>query len=147
MVWLVQGETLGVLELLTQTVLAPIVSSGLFILVFGPSLGGRIKEVEGFPYREFIVPGLLVMAMMQAAYSNNSSSIFQARSDRYIDDVLSAPMHAWQVNLGFNLGGAVRALAIGALLLALAAPLTGVPVRDRKSTRLNSSHANISYAV
>jgi len=50
-------------------------SSSLFILVFGLSLGHRIKVVEGFPYREFIVPGLIVMAMVQAAYSNNSSSV------------------------------------------------------------------------
>ena len=70
------------------------------------------------------------MAMAQAAYANNSASVFQARFDRYINDVLAAPMRAWEVNLGLNVGGAVRALAIGAGLLALAVPLTGVPVRD-----------------
>jgi ABC-2 type transport system permease protein len=111
-------------------VLAPVVSSALFIVVFGFSLGGRIREVEGFPYKEFIVPGLIVMAMVQAAYSNNSSSVFQARSDRYINDVLSAPMHAWQMNLGFNLGGVVRALMIGAGLAAVAIPATGAPIRE-----------------
>src|SRR5881227_4249311 len=111
--WLIKRETLRVSKLWTQTVLAPIVSSSLFILVFGLSLGHRIKVVEGFPYREFIVPGLIVMAMVQAAYSNNSSSVFQARSDRYINDVLSAPMHAWQMNLGYNVGGVIRALMIG----------------------------------
>jgi ABC-2 type transport system permease protein len=111
-------------------VLAPIVSSALFIVVFGFSLGGRIKHVEGLPYREFIVPGLIVMAMVQAAYSNNSSSVFQARSDRYINDVLSAPMRPWQMNLGFNLGGVVRALMIGAGLAAVAIPITGAPVRE-----------------
>ena len=70
------------------------------------------------------------MAMAQAAYANNSASVFQARFDRYINDVLAAPMRAWEVNLGLNLGGAVRALLIGAGLLAIALPLTGVPVRD-----------------
>jgi ABC-2 type transport system permease protein len=97
LVWLVKRETLRVSKLWTQTVLAPIISAALFIVVFGFSLGGRIKEVEGFPYKQFIVPGLIVMAMVQAAYSNNSSSVFQARSDRYINDVLSAPMRAWQI--------------------------------------------------
>src|SRR5207244_738258 len=81
-------------------------------------------------YREFIVPGLIVMAMVQAAYSNNSSSVFQARSDRYINDVLSAPMHEWQMNLGFNVGGVLRSIAIGLGLFAVALPLTGVPVRE-----------------
>jgi ABC-2 type transport system permease protein len=66
--------------------------------------------------------------MAQAAYSNNSSSIFQARSDRYIHDVLSAPMHPWQMNLGLSIGGAYRALVIGAAVMAVAIPLTDAPV-------------------
>ena len=130
LIWLIKRETLRVSKLWTQTVLAPIVSAALFIVVFGFSLGTRIDEVEGFAYEQFIVPGLIVMAMVQAAYSNNSSSVFQARSDRYINDVLSAPMRPWQMNLGFNLGGVVRALMIGAGLAAIAIPVTGVPVRE-----------------
>ena len=130
LIWLVKRETLRVSKLWTQTVLAPIVSSALFIVVFGFSLGGRIKHVEGVPYKQFIVPGLIVMAMVQAAYSNNSSSVFQARSDRYINDVLSAPMHSWQMNLGFNVGGVIRALMIGLGLAAVAIPLTGAPLRE-----------------
>lgn len=128
LLWLSARECLRVSKLWTQTVLAPVVSSILFILVFGLSLGSRIREVEGFPYEEFIVPGLIAMAMAQAAYSNNSSSIFQARSDRYIDDVLAAPMRPWMMNLGLAIGGAFRAMLIGGALAALAIPLTGVPV-------------------
>jgi ABC-2 type transport system permease protein len=123
-------ETLRVGKLWTQTILAPVVSSFLFILVFGLSLGSRIRDFEGFPYEVFIVPGLIAMAMAQAAFSNNSSSILQARNDRYINDVLAAPMHAWQMNLGLTVGGVFRALVIGAALMALAIPTTGVPVRE-----------------
>ncbi len=130
LLWLRRRETLRVSKLWTQTVLAPVVSSLLFILVFGLSLGSRIREVAGFPYEVFVVPGLIVMAMVQAAYNNNASTIFQARSDRYVNDVLSAPMRPWQMNLGFNVGGAARALAIGGALLALSIPLTGVPIEQ-----------------
>jgi ABC-2 type transport system permease protein len=126
--WLSARECLRVSKLWTQTMLAPVVSSLLFILVFGLSLGSRIREVSGFEYDVFIVPGLIAMAMAQAAYSNNSSSIFQARSDRYIDDVLAAPMRPWQMNLGLTIGGAFRAVLIGVALAALAIPLTGAPV-------------------
>jgi ABC-type multidrug transport system ATPase subunit/ABC-type polysaccharide/polyol phosphate export permease len=128
LVWLSARECLRVLKLWTQTVLASVISSALFILVFGLSLGSRIHEIEGFRYEEFIVPGLIAMAMAQAAYSNNSSSIFQARSDRYINDVLAAPMRPWQMNLGLSVGGVFRALLIGAALTAIAIPLTGAPV-------------------
>ncbi len=66
-------EVLRVLKLWTQTVMAPIVSSFLFILVFGLSLGDRIKQIDGVDYEVFIVPGLITMAMVQAAYANNSA--------------------------------------------------------------------------
>jgi ABC-2 type transport system permease protein len=128
--WLCRRETLRVSKLWTQTVLAPVISSILFILVFGLSLGGRIRHVAGFDYREFIVPGLIAMAMVQAAYANNASTIFQARFDRYVNDVLSAPMRPWQMTLGFTVGGIFRAVAIGGALLVLAIPLTGVPVEQ-----------------
>jgi len=130
LLWLSSREVLRVFKLWTQTVAAPVISSFLFILVFGLSLGGRIKEIDGVEYSVFIVPGLITMAMVQAAYSNNSSSVFQARLDRYIHDILAAPMRNWEVNLGLSMGGAVRALAVGAALLALALPVTGVPVRE-----------------
>ncbi len=128
MVWLCRRETLRVSKLWTQTVLAPVVSSLLFILVFGLSLGDRIKQVGAVDYEVFIVPGLITMAMVQAAYANNASSIFQARFDRYINDILSAPMRPWQMTLGYTVGGLVRALAIGGSLLVLAVLLVGVPV-------------------
>ncbi len=127
---LASREAHRVLKLWTQTILAPVISSLLFIVVFGLSLGGRIREIDGVPYDQFIVPGLIAMAMAQAAYSNNASSTFQARFDRYLHDVLAAPMRAWEVNLGLATGGAVRALAIGIALGAVAVPVTGVPVRE-----------------
>jgi len=123
-------ESDRVLKLWSQTIVAPVLASFLFIVVFGLSLGGRIRGIGGVDYEVFIVPGLIAMAMAQAAYANNSSSVFQARSDRYINDVLSAPMRPWEVNLGLAFGGVVRALAIGVALLALAVPVTGVPVRE-----------------
>jgi len=123
-------ETARVLKLWTQTVAAPILSSFLFIAVFGLSLGGRIRQIDGVPYDVFIVPGLITMAMIQAAYANNSSSVFQARFDRYLNDVLASPMRPWEVNLGLSLGGVVRALLIGGGLLIASLAVVDVPVRE-----------------
>jgi ABC-2 type transport system permease protein len=121
-------EILRVLKLWTQTVGAPVVSSFLFILVFGLSLGDRITSIDGVEYEVFIVPGLITMAMVQAAYANNSASVFQAKFDRYLNDILSAPMRSWEVNLGLSLGGVVRALLIGSSLLVLSLLVVDVPV-------------------
>ncbi|HEX6654473.1 MAG TPA: ABC transporter permease [Thermoleophilaceae bacterium] len=128
LVWLCKRETLRVSKLWTQTVLAPVVSSMLFILVFGLSLGGRIKQVGDVDYEVFIVPGLITMGMVQAAFANNASTIFQARFDRYINDVLSAPMRSWHMTFGYTIGGIVRALAIGVSLLVLAVVIVDVPI-------------------
>ena len=110
-----------------RTIAAPILQLVLFILVFGLALGARIKRVDGVDYDAF-VPGLLTMAIVQAVYSDDASSVFQARFDRYLRDVLAAPMRGWEMNLGLTLGDIVRALLIGAGLIAAAAPVTGVPL-------------------
>ncbi len=128
MLWLARRETLRVSKLWTQTVLAPIVAALLFILVFGLSFGDRIRNVGTVEYDQFIVPGLIAMAMVQAAFANNASTVFQARFDRYLNDILSAPMHPWQMTLGFLLGGIYRGLLIGVGLLVLAVLLTGVSI-------------------
>lgn len=127
---LTHREVVRVLKLWSQTIAAPVVSAFLFILVFGLSLGGRIREVGGVDYEVFIVPGLITMAMVQAAYANNSATVFQARFDRYLNDILASPMRSWEVNLGLTLGGVVRAVLIGVALLALALAATDLPVRQ-----------------
>ena len=130
MLWLAEREVLRVLKLWTQTIAAPIVSSLLFIVVFGLALGGRISPVRGVEYEVFIVPGLMIMAMAQAAYANNSTSLFQARNDRYLNDILAAPLRSWEVLVGLTLGGVVRAVLIGAGVLALAVPAVGIGVEQ-----------------
>ena len=133
--WLAAREALRVMRLWSQTVMAPVVSSLLFVVVFGLSLGDRIQHVGGFDYEVFILPGLVAMAMLTAAYANNSSSIFQARNDRYIDDILAAPMRPWQMDVGLTVGGVLRALLIGVALTAIGAPLLGVPDRAAAAAR------------
>jgi ABC-2 type transport system permease protein len=144
--WLAARESLRVGRLWSQTVLAPVVSSLLFVIVFGVSLSGRIKNVSGFDYQVFILPGLVAMGMLTAAYANNSSSIFQARNDRYIDDILAAPMRAWQVDIGLTIGGVLRALAIGIVTTSVAAPLLGVPIEHPLLLVVSSLMAILLFA-
>jgi ABC-2 type transport system permease protein len=139
-------ESHRVLKLWTQTVVAPILSSFLFIVVFGLSLGSRIKQIDGVDYDVYIVPGLIAMAMIQATYANNSASVFQARFDRYLNDVLAAPMRPWEVNLALSIGGVVRAVLIGAGLLACAMAVVDVPVRHPFELALAVSLALVLFS-
>lgn len=128
--WLLERELLRIFKLWTQTIIAPVVSSFLFILVFGLSLGNRITAIDGVDYDVYIVPGLIAMAMVQSSFSNSSTSIFQARFDRYIHDVLAAPMRSWEINVVIALGGVLRALTIGVLLLLASLLVVDVPVHE-----------------
>lgn len=130
LLWLCEREILRFLKLWVQTLTAPVVSSLLFILVFGLALGDAIADVNGIPYKEFIVPGLVVQAVLTAAFSNNSSSMMQSRLERFINDVLSSPLRWWEVNIGLGIGGVARGLLTGVLLTILAVVLTGVGIAN-----------------
>jgi len=128
LLWLCEREIVRFLKLWMQTLVAPVVSSLLFIIVFGLALGDRIAGIGGIPYKQFIVPGLVVQAVLTAAFSNNASTVMQARMDRFINDVLSSPLRWWEVNIGLAIGGLVRGLLTGLILLVVAVVLTGVGV-------------------
>jgi ABC-2 type transport system permease protein len=118
-------EVRRVLSLWTQTILPPVLTALLFLAVFGGALGERIREIEGIAYVEFILPGLLVMAVASQTFANNSTSLFQAKSEGYVEDVLTSPLRAWQLALAYMAGGLVRGFAAALAVLALAAPFAG----------------------
>lgn len=126
---LADREVRRVLSLWTQTILPPVVTAALFLAVFGGVLGNRIREIEGVPYLEFIFPGLLVLTVASQAFSNNSTSLFQAKSEGYIEDVLTSPLRSWQLALAYMSGGLVRGLAAAAVLALVASPFVGAPDR------------------
>jgi ABC-2 type transport system permease protein len=125
---LAQREVTRVLRLWSQTVAPNVVSSVLFIAIFGIALGGRIKQIDGIDYDAFIVPGLILMGIGTAAYSNTASSLYQARFDGFIDDPVSGPMGSRHLLAAYLAGGVVRGLAIGALTLVAAVFLVDLPL-------------------
>jgi len=111
----------------TQTLLSPLLTSLLYIVVFGYGLGSRIREAAGVPYLEFVLPGLVLMSVITASYGNTSSSLFDAKRERYIDDILISPMTPLQMALAYILGGTLRGFLVGTGTFALAIPLAGLP--------------------
>ena len=118
-------ETRRVVGLWTQTVLPPVVTAILFLAVFGGALGQRIRRIEGIEYVDFILPGLLVMTVAAQTAANASTSLFQAKSEGYIEDVLTSPLRAWQIVAAYVSGALVRGLAAAAAIAVLAAPFAG----------------------
>lgn len=103
-----------------QTVLAPVITTILFFLIFVLALGQNNEAVAGVPYLQFLVPGLIMMAMVQNAFANTSSSIIIAKVQGNIVDVLMPPLSAFELLVGYSLGGMVRGVLVGgACLLAM----------------------------
>jgi len=120
-------EMRRVLGLWTQTVLPSVITGLIFLAIFGGALGGRLHTVAGISYVRFILPGLLVMTVAGQAFANNSTSLFQAKNEGYIEDVLTSPLRAWQLVVAYMSGGLLRGW-LSALILALAAsPFAGAP--------------------
>lgn len=120
-------ETRRVLTLWTQTILPAVVTALLFLAVFGGALGPRIGETQDAPYLDFILPGLLVLTMAAQSFANSSTSLFQAKNEGYIEDVLASPISGWQLALATMCGGLVRSALASAAIGLAASPWTGRP--------------------
>jgi ABC-2 type transport system permease protein len=108
-----------------QTVLSPLISTTLYFVVFGYSVGARVGDVHGMPYTRYIVPGLVVLGITNNAFLNSSSSLFITKIQGTIVDLLVAPLGPGELLFGFVSGAMVRGLTVGLLTWAVALAFTG----------------------
>jgi ABC-2 type transport system permease protein len=125
---LIRREVNRFMKIKRQTVGAPLLETFLYISVFGAALGSRIKQLHGFDYVVFVIPGLIMMAWAINAFANNSSSILQQKFQRSIDDQLSSPASPLELLIALSLGGFLRGLIVSTLTFTAASILVDVPV-------------------
>jgi ABC-2 type transport system permease protein len=113
---LIEREMIRTLKVINQVIWPPIITTLLYVFVFGLALGSRIKTVQGVSYAEFLIPGLIMLQVIDSSYGECSSSIFQARFMYSIQEMLIAPMSALEMLAGYVLGSLARALLIAALI-------------------------------
>jgi ABC-2 type transport system permease protein len=116
------------LKIKKQTIGAPLLETFLYISVFGAALGSRIKELHGFEYIVFVIPGLIMMAWATNSFANNSSSILQQKFQGAIQDQLSSPASPLELLLAFSLGGLMRGFLVSGLTFVVASLLVALPV-------------------
>jgi len=129
----IRKETARFMNVYMQTLIAPLVTLFLFFIVFTLALGGgqgQSREILGVPYVAFLAPGLLMMTMIQNAFSNSSSSITIAKVQGNIVDVLMPPLSAGEILAGYALGSLIRGLMIGAIGIAFLALFLHVTVHS-----------------
>ncbi len=102
-----------------QTLVPPVITMTLYFIIFGNLIGSRIGEMHGFTYMQFIVPGLIMMAVITNGYANVASSFFSAKFQRNIEELLVAPVPTHVIIVGYVGGGVARGLCVGVLVTAV----------------------------
>ena len=120
-------EVSRILRIWSQTLVPPAITMTLYFLIFGGLIGSRVGDMGGFSYMQFIVPGLVMMSVIQNSYGNISSSFFGAKFGRHVEELLVSPMPNWVILGGYVAGAVLRGLMVGVIVLAIAMFFT--PVR------------------
>jgi len=127
---LTRKEMNRVLRIWSQTLVPPVITTSLYFVIFGSLIGSRIGTMGGRHYMDFIVPGLVMMAVITNSYANVSSSFFSAKFQRNIEEMLVSPMPAAIILLGYVLGGVLRGLAVGVVVAIVALLFSTVTVAN-----------------
>ncbi len=113
---LVKREMVRTYKVINQVVWPPIITTVLYVLVFGLGLGSRVQNVQGVPYAAFLIPGLIMLQVIDQTYGESSSSIFQGRFMYSIQELLVSPLSAAEMVVGYVLSAILRALVIAGLI-------------------------------
>jgi len=105
---------------LMQSIIAPVLSTSLYFVVFGAAIGSRIAQIDGVSYGAFIVPGLIMLSLMTLSISNASFGIYFPRFSGTIYELLSAPVSPFEVVLGYVGAAATKSVVLGLIILATA---------------------------
>ena len=118
-----------------QSIVAPVLSTSLYFVIFGSAIGSRITEIDGVSYGAFIVPGLIMLSIMTESLSNSSFAIYFPKFTGAIFEVLSAPVSFYEVVLGYVGAAATKSIILGLIILATAGFFVSPAGRPMTTTR------------
>jgi ABC-2 type transport system permease protein len=125
---IVRKETRRVVRIWIQTIVPPAITMTLYFIIFGRLVGGRIGDMGGHSYTTFIAPGLIMMSVITNSFANVVSSFFSSKLMLHLEEMLVAPLAHSTIVLGFVIGGVVRGLLVGALVVVVAMFFTDLHV-------------------
>lgn len=129
--WTLIGKEVGrFINVYTQTIVAPVVTTLLFYAVFALAFGGNTRTIGDLPYMVFLAPGLVMMTMVQNAFANTSSSMVIAKVQGNIVDILLPPLSPFELYLGFTIGGVLRGLLVGSVVAVAMSVFIGMPIHS-----------------
>ncbi len=135
------------LRIWVQTLVPPVITIALYFVIFGNLIGNRIGGMGGYTYMEFIVPGLIMMAVVNNSYANVVSSFFSQKFQRSIEELLVSPVPNHVILLGFVIGGVARGLCVGVIASIIALFFSGVHMHNIFITALVVLLASIVFSL
>jgi len=144
---LLAKETRRFLKVPGQTVAQPVITTALYFLVFGFALGGRVRELDGISYVRFIVPGLVMLSLIQNSFLNTASSMFIHKMQGTIVDLLVAPLSPGELLTAFTLAAVIRGFLVGAIVWLVAAVFTGFSIAHPVWTFAFALLVSIEFAL
>jgi ABC-2 type transport system permease protein len=127
---LMRKEITRIIRIWSQTLLPPAITMTLYFVIFGNLIGSRIGEMGGFDYMSFIVPGLVMMAVITSSYGNMVSSFFGAKFAKHVEELLISPMPNWAILAGYVSGSLFRGLAVGLIVTLISLFFTDIQVHN-----------------
>ncbi len=125
---ILKKEIIRFMRIWSQTLLPPAITMTLYFIIFGKLIGSQIHDIQGYSYMQYIVPGLTMMSIMTSAYANTSSSFFGAKFSKSIEEMLVSSMPNYIILLGYTLGGALRGLLVGIIVMCIGFLFTHIPI-------------------
>jgi ABC-2 type transport system permease protein len=125
---IVSKEVRRFMRIWPQTILPPVITTSLYFLIFGTLIGRRIGDMNGVPYMDYIVPGIVLMSVINNSYANVVSSFYSTKFQRHIEELLVAPVPNWVILTGYVSGGAARGVIVGIVVALVARTFTDVTI-------------------
>ena len=129
MMSLVRKETTRVLRIWVQTLIPPGITMSLYFIIFGTLIGKRIGEMQGYPYMEYIAPGLVMMSVITNSYGNVVGSFFNAKIQGHIEELLVSPLSEVSIVIGYLAGGIIRGLSVAIVVSFIALFFTQINIK------------------
>jgi len=124
-----QFEMARALRTLLQSVVTPVITTSLYFVVFGAAIGSRMSQVSGVPYGAFIVPGLVMLSLLTQSIFNASFGIYFPKFTGTIYEILSAPVSALEIVIGYVGAAATKSIVLGLVILATATLFVPIQIR------------------
>jgi len=146
-VTLVRKEILRFTRIWMQTLLPPAITTALYFIIFGKLIGAQIGNMEGFRYIDFIVPGLILMAVISNSYANVVSSFYNGKYQHHIEEMLIAPMPNWIILGGYVAGGVARGVVVGIVVTLVSLGFSDLSIHSYSVTLLVFFMTSILFAL